>query len=174
MQHPYPSPFSMPSVLNLPAQDLWIPIFDGVLVIFDSSLHPILLPQPCSVTWAQYFRAAPHIQTLLVYGVYLPFSLQLVQNACGLVKSNTSSCGNQLNSKFDTFLSNGLLQAPYNFSRICFVNILANMSSCVGNIYSVCFSQEGISVPPNGNQKQWKCRRVLSHQPQIAWWKNPK
>lgn len=164
----------MPSVLKLPGpgpvnSHLWWSPSD-----FNSSLHPILLPQPCSVTCTQYFRAAPYIWPLLLYGVHLPFPPQLVQGACGLVKPNTSSCDNQPDSEFDTFLPNGLLQEPYNFWRICFLNILANMSSCVGNVYPVCFSEEGTSIPPNGNQKQWKCRRVLSYQLQISCWKNPK
>lgn len=172
MQHPYPSPFSMPSVLNLLGPEavnthLWWSLSD-----FNSSLHPILLPQPCSVTWAQYFRAAPHIRPLLVYFVYLPFCPQLVWDACGLVRPNTSSHDNQPDSEFVTFPSNGLLQEPYNFCRIRFTNFLASMSSCVRNVHPICFSEEGI--PPNGNQKQWRCRRVLSHQPQISGWKNPK
>lgn len=143
----------------------WVPLLPGPgpmnahlwwsLSDFNSSLHPVLLSQPCSVTWAQYLRAAPHIRLLLVYGVYLPFCPQLVQDACGLVKPNTSSRGNQPGAEFDTFLSNGLLREPYNFCRVCFVNSLASMSSCIRKVHPVCFSEEGISIPPNGKQKQW-------------------
>ena len=55
------------------AQDLWPLISVGVPVIF-LPLHSVLLPQPCSATRAQSYRAAPHIGLLLWYGVYLHFS----------------------------------------------------------------------------------------------------
>lgn len=77
--------------------------------------------------------------------------MQFVQDAYGLVKPNTSSCDNQPDTEFATFLSDGLLQGLYTFCRVHYRNIFAKLQdprSYARKGHHHCFLEEGISIPP--------------------------
>lgn len=77
--------------------------------------------------------------------------VQFVQDAYGLVKSQTLCPVTISQTQFSTFLSDGLLQGLYTICRVHYGNIFAKLQdprSCARKGHPHCFLEEGISIPP--------------------------